>query len=1694
MAVTKVFKIELSGGSTVQKDVQAIKKEIVSFARSTKDAKAQLALLFAGGGDEAAIQALQKNIADLERKMRTLGQQHRSLESDAKAQAQAEKLLAEVLLKEAQAQKVLEQANLARTQSQIAQEKELDRQIAAEAKEQAALEKKKRILDALPGSYNAIRNALNQLRPQIQSGNENSLINFGGQQISFDQAIAEFKTLSAAEQEFRRQFSRDGTLVGEYSSGIVDAFRKLNIDDIIRGQVTGAKEQLDRLEKETNDLVVAYRAAQTSGAADLNKLEKEIHDNVVETEKLKSGIKQTETQLRGMGGIGDQITSSLDRNFKSLKNSVAQFALGFVGFQAILSGLQNSVEGAKQLSDQTTELEIQLGKTAGGASQLVSELAKLDTRTKLTVLEEIANIALRAGTAEENLLGVTKAIDTVKTAFGKDFGGIEEGTETFVKLINIFFDDGEVTEDRILKIGNAIRQIANESVASVPFINDFSGRMAGVKQIANVTLPQIIGLGAGFEEFKQSAEVSSTVLVKLIPLMAKNLDKFAEVAGVTREEFKKLIDENPIEAILQLSEGLQKSGDIEGFSKSLGEIGVEAGRATTIIATLGGKADIFRQRIQSANGAIESTDAITVAFNQKNENLAATLDKVGKKFADAAGGKGFQTTLLVIGSAISFLIDNLGILITIFGSFGVVLAIANAQLIQVKLATFASNLAFKAQYAWLLITEAATKAYAVAQNLLSAALLKSAASSTVLNTALKLLSGPLGIILTIIGFLTISFAAFGKSITSGIHGLSELARQQRINVEINRAASASISDQVSKLDGWIAVIKSATTSADTKRRALDELIKLNPKFRDALQGQTLDLQKLDEIYVKIVKSIQAKARAEAAATLSAEKQKRVAQIGGLRQELEIEVARGRQQGNEFLNIELGDEQLELLRKTVQGNTTALVTIVENRAQILASRFNEIKKILDQEEQNAINVYKDYLTAQARAQEELQRVEDQVAAQQQGTATQVAQTFEVDIAKLKKQIEDLDEQINKFQGSKIALSKLIVERKKLQDQLDALLGKEKGKDKASKLTGDQKDQFKDIDAIRDRLLAEQQSLFLDLQIDEREYLQNVFKINVDAIDKKLAIIKGKNAEERKIIAQLNLEKINQEKETNKKLFDLDNKQLDINLRNQRLVAQRQSDAIRAIPGISAVDEIRAKEDFYNTLLLAQITFNQEQIALEKKYGIESAENEQKRAEAIEQINRELQETLRSLPQARLEDIRREGDAAIAAHNIQFDRATRAILENDKLSHKKRQNALEKLSRAQRRTILSDELKTLQKEFDEIEFQLTNGLASYEAYLNKKSELEAKAAQLAEDLRSPVKQNVLLPGEGATTTFLTDSLSNAFNFEEGGGEEQMLAQTIAQSYDLAFDAMTAFYDGQRARIEEEKQLELDKLDREKERLKATATSREEEAAIERQFAEKKKKVEKEAGEKLKKVKKAEAKIALATELANIAAAAAANPLNGVTLGAAGIIMYGILAGLAVARYALNVGSINREQFGGGGQPGQKKGFASRVRRFFSRGGVPMQGGDIGGKAHGQGGTPFTYKDRQYEAEKGELSIIRTRNAPANKVFSITGTHKQIASGLNQLGGGVSFASGAAIRKMDTGGQLGTNLRPPTFTNGYNSAAVNSATQVNNDMEELKSIVADLADVVMASDQKEVVVKSGNIKKAMDRDRKDKSVATI
>lgn len=1463
-------------------------------------------------------------------------------------------------------------------------------------------------------------------------------------------------------QAFNRTLSPDGTLVGEYKSGIINAFKELGLSDVLKKQRDEINGNLNKLKKESQDLAAEYRKTGTAGTESFSKIDQQLRLNVEQQEHMKKSLLSLDSALNNTGSIGGQISTGIANGFKNARLQLSQLLLGYVGFQAVFSGLQSGVGITKDLSDQTTNLEIELGKTKGGVDGLVQSLSQVKTRTTLQGLEEIANVAAKAGVAEKDLLGVTQSIDKVKVAFGKDFGDVQEGTDTFAKLISIFFDDHEITGERILKIGNSIRTLANETVASVPFINDFAGRMAGLKQISAISLPDIIGLGAGFEQFKQSAEVSSTALVRVIPKIAGDIEKFSKVAGLTAENFSKLINTNPAEALLKVSEGLVKNkSGIEEVSAALADAGLPAARITTILATLGGKADVFRERIKRAGETINDTSNIEDSFARKNENLAGTLDRISKKFADAANSKAFQLTVSGIAVVITFLIGNLPIVLALFGLLAASWAVQNTALIALRLQLIGYNLLIGASAIAQGVLTVVNGIYIAGLFLLNGAYAIVTRAAAIFNITLG--RTPLGLILTGLALAISAYKAFGEGLNNSAIGLRSVNEEARINRDVIREAAKATSEQRAEASLLVRVVKDLSISEATRLATLNKLIAIDPAFQSALVDGKINYQKLDEALISYNNNLIRSSELEAAKTRNTKEFAALTELQIKKQNIEFAKST-----RDFTT--LTEEEIKLVAAAAIKSRGLVDNIIPADASKAIDQLNtQIDK-----QTKVIDAAQSVFNSKQKAIDDDIAKRNADAAKLAGNATVKIKPFEIDVDALKKDISKYDEQINAFKGSQKELEKLIEERKKLQEKLDAALGTQKKvpASRGSRIPGDDLDKLRDIDAAANEERINLEKAFLKreelvrkdgsriLVNNEITYLNELLRINETAIKNKLSKLDDSNAAERLKRSELNVELIKDQKETDKQIFDIKKKELDVELESIKKQSEIQLSKVTDDPTKTSQEKRKATEEFLTQRYIIQLLYNQRIATLENVYNQRSVENLQKRSDELLTIERETNKVHLEITVGTLEEIDTETEKAITKIKLKYDKLREEILKSNKSSGDK-QAAITIITKVENVETSATQLSgpknksTPTGDLDKLEAArklFEAGLITAKQF----EEIYAKAIKGQEDLNDAVEA-----GKKQITSFkdlLGNSLGKLFGFAEGSDKAKLLGQTITQAFDTASNAMNSFFDAEKNRIEQSNRVAQKRLDIELQQAKDRSQSQAESDSLDRQFAAKKEAEDRKAFEKNKKLQIQQAGINLAIQLSNLAVIAfAPNPLNIATLGIAGAIQYAIQAALALANFALNVRRISSAQFAGGGKVVPEE---LKNGRITARANIPERPNGDNIFATVRVGEVILNEEQQKKL--GGARTFRAIGVPGFATGGITTrNHTYTKTEIEQEAryrNVRAFASGGFTGLGDF--PLGDNLRPPinpsSFLNPSSAIARENKEQIKQNSDQLNELL--------------------------------------
>lgn len=331
------------------------------------------------------------------------------------------------------------------------------------------------------------------------------------------------------------------------------------------------------------------------------------------------------------------------QNMKSgVMNLVHAFGL-YTGVFLAAKIAMGTIHINEELSDELAQLQINLRGTKKDADDVFESVKKLETRTSLSDLLGLATIVAKKGVVKDEIAGIVKELDNLFLILGDKIGDKEEATASIVKLISIFNTDGRVTAERVREIGSSLQYLTTHGVATGKYLIDFSERVGAFRSLTGQTLPQIMGLGAAFEQLGQRVEVASTATGQIITKLLSDAPKYAKIAGIPLKEFKKMLETNSTEALIKFAEGMRKNTrGLEQFAGSFEDVNIKGARIKGVLAELSIAGNLFREKIAAAAESYKDIGSNAEAAALKQKTFAGTLANVKKEFEILVSNKNVQ--------------------------------------------------------------------------------------------------------------------------------------------------------------------------------------------------------------------------------------------------------------------------------------------------------------------------------------------------------------------------------------------------------------------------------------------------------------------------------------------------------------------------------------------------------------------------------------------------------------------------------------------------------------------------------------------------------------------------------------------------------------------------------------------------------------------------------------------------------------------------------------------------------------------------------------------------------------------------------------------------------------------------------------------------------------------------------------------
>lgn len=394
-----------------------------------------------------------------------------------------------------------------------------------------------------------------------------------------------------------------------------------------------------------------YKTAHAESAKEVKKLEGQI--TATENAMITSSntITKTETNINQT----KKTIAELNKELKNFDSNWDIYGQAFIGFGEKANKAADSMKrvGMKLMTNVTAP--IMAAETAAAKAAINYEEAFAGVRKTVEytgddaeaffdgLSDSVIEMSKRLATSAGDIAGVME----IAGQLGIENDALVEFTETIVRLgmsTNMQAEDAATIMARFANIMNMNqKEFGNMGAAVVDLGNKFATTESEILEMAlniaaagkqvGLSEAQVLGFATALSSVGIQAEKGGSAFSKALKKMeiavvtdSKALKDFADVAGMTQEEFKRIWNYDPAEAFQAFIVGLSRM-DEEGISAiaTLDEIGLSEVRLSDTLLRATNANELFAQAQQEANRAWLEGSALENESNIRLETMQSKL-------------------------------------------------------------------------------------------------------------------------------------------------------------------------------------------------------------------------------------------------------------------------------------------------------------------------------------------------------------------------------------------------------------------------------------------------------------------------------------------------------------------------------------------------------------------------------------------------------------------------------------------------------------------------------------------------------------------------------------------------------------------------------------------------------------------------------------------------------------------------------------------------------------------------------------------------------------------------------------------------------------------------------------------------------------------------------------------------------------
>lgn len=396
-----------------------------------------------------------------------------------------------------------------------------------------------------------------------------------------------------------------------------------------------------------NDILTRSKQGKAS-LDELRRAYKQLEDELNQINTKSKEFADRQKSMKELKKNIDEVTGAANkqgRAWQTALNNLTAYVGLFSAFNMLKTYLFSIFRLNANFAEQLTNIRKIALSTQEEVGNLSKELAKIDTRTSIEELNNLAYAGAKLGVTTKDLGGFVRAADQVNVALKEDLG--DEALTALAKITEVSgLIDKYGVEDALLRTGSAIFRLASTSTASSGKIVDFSNRMLALGDAASLSTPDILAIGSAVDSMALEPEVAATAFGKLVVELRKGTSSIEKDLGIAQGSLKKMIKEGKgMEAIQTIFHKMHESKNVFALNSLFKDLGSEDGaRLTKVMVTMADKVGMLDKAVTESNKAFSEGTAVTTEYEMQQETATAYMERAANLFekqfvsADAASG------------------------------------------------------------------------------------------------------------------------------------------------------------------------------------------------------------------------------------------------------------------------------------------------------------------------------------------------------------------------------------------------------------------------------------------------------------------------------------------------------------------------------------------------------------------------------------------------------------------------------------------------------------------------------------------------------------------------------------------------------------------------------------------------------------------------------------------------------------------------------------------------------------------------------------------------------------------------------------------------------------------------------------------------------------------------------------------------